>query len=261
MPRARFATARLDIDLPEGYPTTCGPLVKVTPGGLPEDAAAGAPSLEEVVESALRDAAGNEALFQLAEAVRTWLFDHGKLPEEPKAPTPEPPEEEGDDLDVDSEDLDEELIEALEDLLAGDAARRKELRRIRGLAPQSAEQKAALRRQLKMLSAEEREALVGSDSDSEPEPAKPRAPAVKLAPAQVECPKGHELTAFSARPPDYRKFDGDEYTCDLCGRDGEYRYGVYHCTKCFQQGGKQFDACPACGGGGGGGKPKGKKKR
>lgn len=26
--------------------------------------------------------------------------------------------------------------------------------------------------------------------------------------AQVECPKGHELTAFSARPPDYRKFDG-----------------------------------------------------
>ena len=30
---------------------------------------------------------------------------------------------------------------------------------------------------------------------------------------------------------------GDEYTCDVCGRDGEYCYGVYHCNKCFQQGG------------------------
>lgn len=26
--------------------------------------------------------------------------------------------------------------------------------------------------------------------------------------AQLECPHGHALSAFSARPPDYRKFDG-----------------------------------------------------
>ena len=26
--------------------------------------------------------------------------------------------------------------------------------------------------------------------------------------AQIECPAGHELGAFSSRPPDYRKFDG-----------------------------------------------------
>lgn len=33
---------------------------------------------------------------------------------------------------------------------------------------------------------------------------------------------------------------GDEYTCDVCGRDGEYRYGVYHCVKCFAQGRPQL---------------------
>ena len=32
--------------------------------------------------------------------------------------------------------------------------------------------------------------------------------AVCRAKAQIECPLGHELGAFSSRPPDYRKFDG-----------------------------------------------------
>eukprot|EP00435_Cladocopium_sp_Y103_P041848 s1262_g11.t1 len=123
----------------------------------------------------------------------------------------------------------------------------KELKRIRRMPP--TEQKVALRAQLKLLTPEEREALIG-DSDSEDE--EPAKPAVQLAPAQMDCPHGHSLTAYGLRPPDYRKFDGDEYTCDVCGRDGEYCYGVYHCTKCFQQGGRQFDACPTCGGTAGG---------
>merc|ERR1712060_866024 len=85
------------------------------------------------------------------------------------------------------------------------------------------------------------------------------APSVKLSPATMECPAGHELTAYRSRPPDYRRFDDGDYTCDVCGRDGVYKAGVYHCTRCFAQGGKQFDACPACGTGTGG--AGGKKKQ
>eukprot|EP00440_Ansanella_granifera_P047239 gb/GFBE01051164.1/.p1 GENE.gb/GFBE01051164.1/~~gb/GFBE01051164.1/.p1 ORF type:complete len:317 (+),score=96.97 gb/GFBE01051164.1/:1-951(+) len=271
-----FAVAHLDVDLPEGYPASAAPSLAVTvpaegTRGLAQGAAA---ALLDVAKAAADEAIGNVALFSVGEAVRDWLREHGRLEPEPVPEVEE--EEEGDDFDVDSEDLDDELIEALQELLEKDAARVKELRRIKRLGP-GPEQRTALRAQLKALTPEEREALVGSDSESEEdEPPKKgaakkaAAPAVKLAPAQIECPSGHELAAFGAVPPDYRKFDGDEYTCDVCGADFEYRYGVYHCNKCFAQGGKQFDACPSCGGsarsggsGGGGGKKqknKGKKR-
>merc|ERR1712048_1530636 len=95
---------------------------------------------------------------------------------------------------------------------------------------------------LRKLTPAQREALVGSDSESEEEEIVP-----KGNPATIECPSGHELTAYSSRPPDYRKFDDGDYTCDVCGQDGVYKRVVYHCTKCFANGGKQFDACPSCG--------------
>lgn len=194
------------------------------------------------------------ALFMVAEAVRDWLREHGRMERPVKeeavsgAVSEKPCRGSGDDdFDVDSEDLDGELIDALLEVIGAGDPRCKELKRIHRMPP--AEQKVALRAQLKLLTPEEREALIG-DSDSEDEA--PAKPAVQLAPAQMECPHGHSLTAFGVRPPDYRQFDGDEYTCDVCGRDGEYCYGVYHCTKCFQQGGRQFDACPTCGGTAGG---------
>jgi len=241
----RFAEAVLEFELPDEYPAMAQPMVTAK---LPEGAIVGGSEedLLSVVEAALADTVGNVALFTVAEAVRDWLREHCRLP--PEAIEPEAAKQqdcdEMDDVDVDSSDLDEELIEALQEVLAGDKDRLRELRRIKNL--ETAEQHQALRQVLKTLSAEEREALVGSDSESDSAKEEP-ARMVQLAPAQIECPAGHQLGAFSSRPPDYRKFDGDLYTCDVCGRDGEYRYGVYHCTKCFQQGGRQFDACPSCG--------------
>eukprot|EP00439_Symbiodinium_sp_Y106_P023157 s4759_g2.t2 len=256
----RFAEAVLEFELPDEYPAMAQPMVTAK---LPEGAIVGGSEedLLSVVEAALADTVGNVALFTVAEAVRDWLREHCRLP--PEAIEPEAAKQqdcdEMDDVDVDSSDLDEELIEALQEVLAGDKDRLRELRRIKNL--ETAEQRQALRQVLKTLSAEEREALafarsscatcahahdcwnlLAGDSAKE-EPAR----MVQLAPAQIECPAGHQLGAFSSRPPDYRKFDGYLYTCDVCGRDGEYRYGVYHCTKCFQQGGRQFDACPSCG--------------
>lgn len=70
---------------------------------------------------------------------------------------------------------------------------------------------------------------------------------MKLLPAKIECPHGHPLSAYSERPPDYKKFDDDEYICDVCGKNGWYKYGVYHCTRCFANNGESYDACPACG--------------
>ncbi|CAK9009733.1 unnamed protein product [Durusdinium trenchii] len=223
----RYASVQLLVELPDGYPATEGPSVQIQP----EEGDLDLSQLHDVVKNAAADAAGSVALFMVAEAVRDWLREFGRMER-----IPEPEDKDigiEDDFDVDSEDLDGELIDALLEVLKGDAARCKELKRIRRMG--AVEQKVALRAQLKMLSPEEREALVGSDSESDQEE-EVQAPSVKLAPAQIECSAGHELTAFSARPPDYRKFDGDEYTCDVCGQDGEYRYGVYHCTKCFQQG-------------------------
>lgn len=58
-------------------------------------------------------------------------------------------------------------------------------------------------------------------------------------------PKEHQI--FSELSPPIltslfpSRHRGDEYTCDVCGRDGEYRYGVYHCVKCFAQGRPQLD--------------------
>eukprot|EP00931_Biecheleriopsis_adriatica_P009471 TRINITY_DN110547_c0_g1_i1.p2 TRINITY_DN110547_c0_g1~~TRINITY_DN110547_c0_g1_i1.p2 ORF type:complete len:324 (-),score=105.54 TRINITY_DN110547_c0_g1_i1:175-1146(-) len=275
----RCAVAHLDVGLPEGYPASAAPTLAIT---LPDDSSAGlaegaAGTLLSVAKAAAEESLGSVALFAISDAVRDWLREHGRLQPEPSAEATEATkateatEEDDDDFDVDSEDLDDELIEALEELLEKDTARLKELRRIRRLGP-GAEQRQKLRAQLRALTPAEREALVGSDSESENEApqkgaaAKKAEPVVKLAPAQMECPSGHELAAFSARPSDYKKFDGDAYTCDVCGRDFEYRYGVYHCNKCFAQGGKQFDACPSCGGragggygGGGGGKKKNNK--
>jgi len=79
--------------------------------------------------------------------------------------------------------------------------------------------------------------------------AAPRSAPARLAPAVVTCPAGHVLTAFPGQPPDYIDFGDDcTYGCDICGgRDLRYRpNGVYHCTECFADGGRYFDACPAC---------------
>merc|ERR1712085_1909 len=87
-----------------------------------------------------------------------------------------------DDFDVDSEDIDDELLEALEGVLKGDGQKKDELRRIKKLSGSrkssgkhlfAQEERTAVRTLLRSLSTAQREALVGSSSESEAErPAK-----------------------------------------------------------------------------------------
>eukprot|EP00933_Yihiella_yeosuensis_P026814 TRINITY_DN20834_c0_g1_i1.p1 TRINITY_DN20834_c0_g1~~TRINITY_DN20834_c0_g1_i1.p1 ORF type:complete len:344 (-),score=109.75 TRINITY_DN20834_c0_g1_i1:139-1107(-) len=271
------AAVDLGVQMPEGYPASAEPVMSITvPDGDADSSEAlkegGLDALLLVAQASAKEYAGMVALFAVSEAIREWLRENARIQPKP----PEPEESSDDEFDVDSEDLDDEMIEGLKELFTAyeESARLKELSKIKRLGP-GPEQRKELRALLKSLPPEQLEALCGSDSedsDEEPAPSKKGgsaakkaepAPVVKLPPAVIECSAGHELAAFGARPPDYKKFDGDMYTCDVCGRDGEYKYGVYHCNKCFAQGKKQYDACPSCGagGGGGGGGGGGKKQK
>lgn len=250
-------TAMVEAVLPPGYPASARPELRIVPGPELEEGL-NVEALTAAAMAAVAETEGSEAMWAVSEAVRDWLREHGALPEKPEAQVEQKPDEDdGSDISVDSSDLDEELIEALEDIVEEDAARMKELKRLRRLGS-CAEQRVGLRAFLRTLSPMEREELLASDSESEDEAAAAATgggsakssrggPALVMPKAARECPAGHELTSYSARPPDYKKFDGDEFTCDVCGQDGFYRNGVYHCTKCFQKGGKQFDACYSCG--------------
>eukprot|EP00930_Biecheleria_cincta_P079976 TRINITY_DN68039_c0_g1_i1.p1 TRINITY_DN68039_c0_g1~~TRINITY_DN68039_c0_g1_i1.p1 ORF type:complete len:318 (-),score=65.11 TRINITY_DN68039_c0_g1_i1:384-1337(-) len=270
-----YGSARLQCCFPPEYPENAAPGIKIIAGA--ELSEAQVSQIQNVAETAAAEGSGSVVVFSVTEAVREWLQDNTKTmpPQAPATPEEEVDEEaEAFVNDIDSDDLDIEMIEALEKVLKSDGEKRERLKQIRKLAAK--EQRAALRNLLKKLTPGQLEELVASSSDSEDEKASAnktaRAPAVQLGPSQIECPQGHALTAYSARPPDYKKFDGDEYTCDVCGKDGRYKFGVYHCTKCFAQGGKQYDACPSCGGsasrgsggygsGGGGGKTQKPKKK
>lgn len=274
-----YGTATLEFAFPPEYPASKPPRISASGGeGLSEEAAT---EIQAVAERAAEEGLGSVVVFSVADAVREWLQEHARqaAPEPPEPDAGGGPEEEAegeeDDLDVDSEDLDGEMIEALREVLRADAEKLRELRGIKRM--EGKEQKEALRAMLRSLTPGQREALVGSSDDSDTEacgvPAQRAAAAkaaakaapVKLPAAARECPEGHELTPFPGRPPDYKNFDGSEYTCDICGRDGFYKLGVYHCTKCFAKGGKQYDACPSCGqtaaGGGSGGKKQQKTSR
>lgn len=261
----RFATAQLEVTFPVGYPAEALPALSVSCG--PRLSPTDCIVLQELADQTAEENSGAISIFSVANAMKDWLQEHTCTePTPPQTPPEEEVHDGGGDFDVDSEDLDDEMIQALKEVLVGDSPKLQELRDIKKM--QGKEQRCALRGMLRKLTPSQREALVGSDSESEEEPitvAKAAAkPAVKLPPATIECPVGHELTAYSSRPPDYKKFDDGDYTCDVCGQDGVYKRGVYHCTKCFANGGKQFDACPSCGisssSGGKKQKQKGKKR-
>jgi len=267
----RFGVAQLEVTFPMGYPAEALPRLSVSCGPrLPQPDRI---ALQTLADQTAEENSGTISIFLIANAIKEWLQEH-TCTEPTPPPTPPAEEVDGDsgsvypnDFDVDSEDLDDEMIQALKEVLVGDSPKLQELREIKKMLGK--EQRCALRGMLRKLTPSQRDALVGSDSESNEEEAVPIAKAaakaaVKLPPAIIECSAGHELTAYSSRPPDYKKFDDGDYTCDVCGQDDVYKRGVYHCTKCFANGGKQFDACPSCGiasnSGGKKQKNKGKKK-
>ena len=132
--------------------------------------------------------------------------------------------------------------------------------------PGSREQRAALKEVWLALTPAQRRQMVASDSEGDdeddeeeaaaaavaPPPSrggaagrkKPAAPTAALPPpAQRTCARGHALTPGNAKPADYKKLDGDEGNCDVCGKDFFYRQGGYHCASC-----RNWDCCVACGG-------------
>ena len=130
--------------------------------------------------------------------------------------------------EVDDEDLDTELVDALRDLSSlQDAASQRRLDRIEALP--LAQLKPALRTLLNGLTPDQLEELGATsseeeseDSSSSEEPARPPRPSgrvVALAPGRVRCSKGHKLTPMLHRPPDYARHEGieKEFACDICG--------------------------------------------
>eukprot|EP00435_Cladocopium_sp_Y103_P036720 s1262_g9.t1 len=119
-----YARVELSVQLPEGYPATAGPQIELKPAGelseeaLPAELLQG--SLEPLVANTLEECQGMVALFMVAEAVRDWLREHGRMERPAKEAVSATGTgndaicgDAGDDFDVDSEDLDGELIDAL----------------------------------------------------------------------------------------------------------------------------------------------------
>ena len=136
-----------------------------------------------------------------------------------------------DDNEIDSEDMDDEFIEALQEVLEKARAKKK-LRRLSkaaALEAGSAEQVAALRAIWLSLTDAQRKEMVectSSEDESEeeasaaeeassavPEAAPGSSP---LPPPARCCPRGHELTAVNSKPSDYAKMSGKIANCDVC---------------------------------------------
>ena len=220
---------------------------------------------------------GEPALWEVIEAVRSWLEENtlSARPSVAASSLQEVQEAMGgaeiseDDLELDEEDMDSEMVEAVREVLTRE---QKELGRKLDMAEamkaNSKAQRTALKDIWLELTPAQRRQMVASDDDdsddsdgdddSDDEEAVAAARATdgggrgKAAaqqkqgacppPAQRTCARGHALTAVNAKPADYRKMSGGEGNCDLCGKDFFYRQGGYHCDSCHN-----WDCCVACG--------------
>lgn len=307
----------LGVQLPAGYPQTASALI--TPSSLhqyaerfPHRSTASSanftPSSEQkaavkaAIEAAVSALTSDEAVvYEAVSAVREWL-EANTLAARPMdvsddvalAKALEAAEVSEDDLELDSEDVDEEMIEAMREVLdEGDKKILKLLKKAESMPADSKEQRDAIRKAWVSLTPAQRREMVedsGSeaeeeeDDESEEEAAPAKRPAGRAGgaqsatvasqqsggkkqaaasaslppPAQRQCNRGHSLTAIISKPHDYRKLDGNTGNCDLCNADYKYTVGGYHCDTC-----RNWDCCLKCGsaapagggsGGGGGGK-------
>ena len=241
--------------------------------------------IKTTVAAAVKDLNGGPVLYEAVQAVQAWLESNTltTIPTDGTddlASAMDAAEVSEDDLELDSEDVDEEMIEAMREVIEAenppDKKLLKQLKKAEQLPADSKQQRDAIRACWLALSPAQRRAMVedsGAESESESESesieaelaAEPPAKAPKAAkkaasmppPAQRPCKSGHNLTAVNAKPLDYRKLSGNEGNCDLCGKDFKYSVGGYHCDTC-----RDWDCCVQCGSttAGGGGKKQKKKK-
>lgn len=257
---------------PAGYPLSAPADVRVAGtsaaghafehrGGAWELSGEHASALRSLIDSALAAAAGEPVCFEVASVVRTYLSEHTVAEKPPAAPGAD----EEEDVGLDESDMDEEMIDALRDVLRDSGPLIPQLDKAERLPAGSAEQRAALHAIWLGLTDAQRREMVASDDEDESEdddddddseedvraqPPTPRAasgPAGKGAappPAAARtCPKGHALTAVVSKPHDYRRLAGGEGNCDVCDADFRYSAGGYHCDRCTD-----WDCCVRCGG-------------
>ena len=291
------ACVAISVTLPIGYPQDAHAVIEASSVTLHASlfphrhiSAAGSLSAEQV--AVLKDAiaeiiearTGEAVVYDVVDAVRQWLATN-TLSSRPEmladvsdmlahADVSE------DDLELDEEDVDEEMAEAMKEVLEGDAAMLKRIQKAEKHPAASKEYKERLMAVFKSMTTAQRREMVAdssgsSDEDGDDEDdrqpvsragascnasagrkaqkADPMPPA-----AQRSCTRGHNLTAVNAKPDDYRKLDGGEGNCDVCGADFYYTQGGYHCGTC-----RNWDCCVKCGGkppaGGAGGASNGKR--
>ena len=228
-------------------------------------------AVEAAVTAATAERPGEPVVFDAVEAIRQWL-EANTISAKPAAlgeGVDGAAEESEDDMELDDEDLDGEMIEALRPVLRGDGKRLKALEEAAELKDGSAAQRTALKAIWRSLTDAQKAQMVESSDEEEEQPARGKkgggggqakggGGGQPPAAAKRECPKGHPLTPVNSKPADYAKLDGNEFNCDVCDRDGKYTCGAYHCATC-----RNWDCCVTCGskptGGATSGSSKGKK--
>lgn len=295
----------LSVTLPAGYPHTASASIEVSGlagmadrfphravDGTWQPGADQATAITAAVQAAIADRPGDSVVFDAVDAAKSWLEGHtlAARPEQEQCVSDQllvqmaTNEVSEDDLELDEEDMDEEMIEAMGEVIEGGKLARQ-LDEAAQLKDGSKKQRAALHAIFVQLTPSQRRqmvALSGSDcsdedSDSESEVEEPPPPKAsgggkagkaggsKAAPscpppAKRACPRGHALTASSSKPDDYKKLDGGVGNCDVCDGDFKYSKGGYHCCTC-----RNWDCCVGCGSiaaqAGGASKGKSKKRK
>lgn len=289
----------LAIRLPPGYPEKAR--AEITPSSLlpyfdqfPNRAArlfvpseAQLADIKAAVAAVVTGMDGEAVIYEVVQQVQAWLEAHtlaavpaDNATADELASAMDGAEVSEDDLELDSEDVDEEMLEAMREVVEADTPPDKKLlkllKKAERLPADTKEQRDAIRACWLALSPAQRRHMVedsgAEDEDEDDESSDEEAVAESAAKAksagakkvtpmpslaQRACPKGHALTPVNAKPHDYRKLGGNEGNCDLCGSDFKYSAGGYHCDTC-----RDWDCCVACGStaAGRGGKKQKKKK-
>jgi hypothetical protein len=221
--------------------------------------------ISTAIATAIKDMNGEPVIYEAVQAVQAWL-EANTLASVPTdvtddlASAMDAAEVSEDDLELDSEDVDGEMIEAIREVVGADTAPDKKvlklLKKAESMPADTKEQRDTIRACWLALTPAQRRAMVedsgDEDDESESESGGDEVPAAKAPkakktppippPAQRTCKKGHALAAVNAKPADYRKLSGNEGNCDLCGKDYKYSVGGYHCDTC-----RDWDCCVACG--------------
>lgn len=281
----------LCVRLPPDYPQSTSP--EFTVSGLSQHAhcfphrnmhSPFEPSSSQVAElnaaivTTVAELKGEAVVFEVVTAVREWLAAN-TLTAKPAvdvsddaalARALDAAEMSEDDLSLDSEDVDEEMIEALREVIDDDDKKLLKLLKKAEQAPtDTKQQRDAIRAVWMALSPAQRREMVedseedGSESEDDedhevkgqPNKSNKQAPALPAGsggvgvkklfmppPPQRSCVRGHSLTPVNSKPNDYRKLEGNTGNCDICSKDFKYTTGGYHCGMC-----RNWDCCLACG--------------